>query len=181
MKKTFLIIMMILLLLVLVGCEELEKEYYNEKDELDFAETKLDTVLFEFIQFKNVLDERTISNWNLSGSGFLFIGGIFGNGQSTTGLKNVYYGWVKHKEDGMFFVEIPATKVRVYQDSTDDKIYLVGAMKRINNNDGRPRNINRNEYHLWDEYEIFNLHIPEGTIIPRIDLDNMDVNNLLSK
>lgn len=163
--KVKLILLFTIILIILTGCDmDYDREYYNNKDEKDFQSGSC--IKFDIVQLKNVIDEKTLKESNLNGSFFLFMGSISGKSVEKSITTNTYYGYLKNKNGGIYFAQIPANKVRIYEDSESPCIvaymkYSVAIDPNLENN--------------WECYDVFNLHIPEGTIIPRIDLNyNLD-------
>jgi hypothetical protein len=161
MKKVFITILTLLMLLTLSGCDDgLRHEYFNNQDQTDFSMG--DAVKFDIIQLKNVIDEKTLKESNLNGGYFLFMGSISASSSEKTVVTNMYYGYLKNQNGGIYFAQIPANKVRIYEDS-DTPVFV--AYKHGS------YNINNNNENNWDYYDNFNLHVPKGTIIPRVNLD----------
>lgn len=165
--KIKLVLLFTIILIALTSCTiEYDREYYNDKDEKDFQFGSC--VKFDIVQLKNVIDEKTLKESNLDGGYFLFMGSISGQSIEKSITTNTYYGYLKNKDGGIYFAQIPANKVRIYEDAESPCIIAC---------DEETLTINKNSENKWENYEIFNLHIPEGTIIPRIDL-NYSLDNL---
>lgn len=156
--KKFLIISAIVML-VLTGCDT-RTELYNDKDKSDFASGA--TAKFEIVQLKNVIDKDTLKESNLDGGYFLFMGGITGTSTEKSVVTNMYYGYLKNKNGAIYFAQIPANKVRIYEDAD---VPCIVANRELYSY------INVGDENKWDEYDMFNLHIPKGTIIPRVKLN----------
>ena len=164
-KIVALIITVILMVTMLTGCITPRHEYFNNKDKSDFEYGV--SAKFNIVQLKSVIDKTTLEKNNLDGGFFLFMGSVSGSSTKSTVLTNVYYGYLKNKNGAIYFAEIPATKVRIYEDSDTPCIVAYCSMGDLDNN----------TENVWSQYDMFNLHIPEGTIIPRVDL-NFDINSL---
>jgi hypothetical protein len=159
MKK---ILIILVILLFLCGCDY-NQEFYNEKDKIDFENGNC--IKFDIVQLKNVIDKDTLKENNLDGGFFLFMGSISSKSTEKTILTNKYYGYLKNKNGGIYFAEIPSNKVRIYEDA---EAPCIVAFKNIGYID--------TEFN-WDNYDVFNLHIPKGSIIPRVKL-NFNIDDL---
>lgn len=159
--KKLIIPILLLLMFSLIGCGVVvsREEYFNDKDKTDFVIGS--SVKFDIIQLKNVMDERTLKESNLNGSYFLFMGSISAESTEKTVLNNMYYGYLRNQNGGIYFAQIPASKVRIYEDS---EVPVIVAYNR------QDYELSANTESIWDQYEMFNLHVPKGTIIPRVDL-----------
>ena len=170
MKKFYIALFIVLISLFLSGCSDgLRHEYFNEKDKTDFNNGT--SIKFDIVQLKNVIDEKTLKESNLSGGYFLFMGAISATSSEKTVMSNVYYGYLKNQNGGIYFAQIPANRVRIYEDSDVPCIvaFRYGVTYVDINNENR-----------WDNYTNFNLHVPKGTIIPRVNL-NLDLDQIKSK
>lgn len=170
MKKILSIMLIIFTLFMLTGCDpeaNHRQEFFNNKDRIDFPNGN--TVEFNIIQLKNIMDEKTLKESNLNGGYFLFMGAITAQSSEKSVLSNTYYGYLENKSGGIYFAQIPASKVRIYEDS-DTPVII--AYKPLNGG-----GIPVNDENQWDDYTNFNLHVPKGTIIPRVNL-NLDLNKI---
>ena len=154
-KKIIAGILLLSVILNFTSCNGRE-EYFNDKDRTDFITG--DVIRFDVIQLENVVDKTTLEKNNLSGGFFLFMGAVTSTSTKQTSVTNVYYGYVKNQSGGIYFLEMPANKVRIYEDS--ETFVIVANMSRY------AENYEENE---WDDYTMFNLHVPPNTIIPRVD------------
>jgi hypothetical protein len=137
-------------------------QFYNNCDENDFDKYN-DVFLFNVCQLKQIVNWTKESN--ISGGWFLFMGGFSG---SSSEIENFnYYTYVKDKTGGIYFMKIPAEKTRIYQDSAHDEVVICAQSNYKNNT-------SRNEIADVDTYQWFNIHIPEGTIIQKIDKVDID-------
>lgn len=169
--KKLLFILPILLIIVLSGCER-QQEFFNDKDKNDFNYAA--TIQFKVLQIKDVVKSDRIKESETSGSlgWFIFMGGGNYNSSSkeyTMETKN-YYAWLENQRGGIYFAKIPVEKCRIYQDAPDGNMFIVG-------NYGHGSDywyIPTNEENHWNEYNFFNIHVPEGTIIK--NLDDVDFN-----
>jgi len=142
-------------------------QFYNNCDESDFGKLN-DVFMFNVCQLKQIVNWTKESN--TSGGWFLFMGGFSG---SSSEIENFnYYTYVKDKTGGIYFMKIPAEKTRIYQDSTNNKVVICAQSCYKNNT-------LRNEIADADTYQWFNIHIPEGTIIQKID--KVDIDNFIEK
>lgn len=122
MKKLITCIFLSVIMLTLSGCIVSPQEYFNEKDERDFKDGA--SVNFELIQFQQVFDKETLKQMQLDGTYFLFLGGVSASSEETTKIVNKYFAYLKNRDGGIYFAQIPAEKVRVYEDA-DDVPHLV--------------------------------------------------------
>jgi hypothetical protein len=157
MKK--ILILSIVIMLILTGCDA-RTELYNDKDKADFQSGS--TVKFEIVQLKNIMDKDTLKESNLEGGYFLFMGSINGTSTEKSVVTNIYYGYLKNKNGAIYFAQIPSNKVRIYEDA--DVPCIIANRKLYDY-------INAEDENKWDEYDMFNLHIPKGTIIPKTKLN----------
>jgi hypothetical protein len=164
--KKVISILIIFFSLFLTGCSR-QLEIYNKKDESDFQGGAV--VKFNVIQFKNVIDEKTLKEMNINGGYFLCFGSTSVQSKETTEVFDTYYMYVKNKNEAIYFAKIPSDKVRIYEDA-EDTPYLIANYTRFPTMD-----VNRESN--WDDYERFNLHVPKGTIIPKISF-NFDVSTI---
>jgi hypothetical protein len=173
-KLIFLSIVLIGLVAIISGCTEVTdtNEYYNQNDQLDFSDGY--TLKYKICELQQILDIKTIKESNLSGGFFLFVGGISGSSKEETNKYYNYYVWLESTRGAMMFFVIPYDKVRIYQDAPEGEAWAVGFEDSMGYT-RQTRYQNR-----VDLYDMFNFHLPKGTIITR-KLDNIDIEKWLKK
>lgn len=137
-----------------------QESCYNENDVRDFSNGVV--FKFELVQFKQVWDEKTLKEFNINGSYFLFMGSVKVNNIEENVLINTYYAYLKDEYGAIYSAEIPASKVRIYEDAEVPCIVV---------NDKYSNTWSRDDINHWQRYNMFNLHVPKGTIIPKLDLN----------
>lgn len=175
--KKFLLVFIIMLGLLFSGCNKDIHEYYNEKDIQDFGDQYGSTIKFKICDLKQVIDVETIKKSNLSGGLFLFIGGVSSN--STEETKNCfnYYTWLETSNGATYFFVIPSQNVAIYQDAPEGEGWVVGfSTKTDGTNDSYL--LNARYRNIVSLYNMFNFHIPKGTIIAN-KIENISIDKWL--
>lgn len=163
-KKMFLFFVITIIAALLAGCQY-QQEFYNDKDKSDFSDGAY--VKFDFVQLNMVMDENTLKENKLDGNSFLFMREMKENSKGEIISPSYYYGYLKNKNGAIYFAKIPASKVRIYEDA-DYPCIVAYEQTPETLGDGETHGVPVNNENKWENYDVFNLHLPKGTIVPRI-------------